>query len=95
MKRSSGIHAPYSMLRLIATSEEPRLQFARQLYDRCLERFGLEHEGTRLVAQYMSDLEYRNLGNAVSCPRSPMRSHLPNTLFARETTFVPLRSTIV
>jgi hypothetical protein len=79
----------------IPAAEDPRLLFARQLYDRCLERHGPEHEETRLVAQYMWDLERRGLGKAVSHSRSALRSQLPNRLFARETTFVPLRSSIV
>jgi hypothetical protein len=79
----------------MASSEDPRLLFARQLYDRCLERLGPEHEETRLVARYMSDLECRDLTTSVPNLRSPLRSELPNLLFARETTFVPLRSSIV
>jgi hypothetical protein len=69
--------------------------FARQLYDRCVERLGLEHEETRLVARYMSDLECRDVCKADPPSRSPLRSQLLNTLFARETTFVPLHSSIV
>jgi hypothetical protein len=34
-----------------------QLQFARQLYDRCLERHGEDHEQTRLVSDYISTLE--------------------------------------
>jgi hypothetical protein len=37
-----------------------RLQFARQLYDRCLERHGRDHEQTRLVLDYISVLENRD-----------------------------------
>ncbi len=83
------------MQRQIDTSEDPRLQFARLIHGRCLERLGPEHEETRLVAQYMSDLERRDVATSDSHSQSPLRSQLPNTLFARETTFVPLRSCIV
>jgi hypothetical protein len=83
------------MQREMAPSEDPRLLFARQLYDRCLERLGPEHEETRLVARYMSDLEFRDLDQAVRHSRSPLLSQLPNQLFARETTLVPLRSSII
>ena len=33
------------------------LQFARQLYDRCLERHGENNEQTRIVLRYISALE--------------------------------------
>lgn len=79
----------------IPAAEDPRLLFARQLYERCLERHGPDHDETRLVAQYMADLECRVLGKAVSPSRSPLLSQLPNTFLARETTFAPLRSSIV
>jgi hypothetical protein len=95
MKRFWGVDAPYSMPRPIAISEDPRLLFARQLYERCLERLGAQHEETRLVARYIHDLECGDLNNAVPPSRSPLRSQLPNTLFARETTFVPLRSSVI
>jgi hypothetical protein len=39
--------------------EDVRLQFARQLYDMCLERHGEDHEETRLVLKHMSKLESR------------------------------------
>lgn len=47
-----------------------RLQFARQLYDRCLERHGENHEQTRLVLDYISALENRDslsLGTEKRC----------------------------
>ena len=34
-----------------------QLQLARQLYDKCLERHGENHEQTRLVSSYISALE--------------------------------------
>ena len=36
-----------------------KLQFAYQLYDRCLERHGKNHEQTRIVLHYISALENR------------------------------------
>jgi hypothetical protein len=39
--------------------EDVRLQFARQLYDKCLERHGEDHEETRLVLKHISRLESR------------------------------------
>jgi hypothetical protein len=33
------------------------LQFAHQLYDRCRERHGDEHEYTKIVREYIRDLE--------------------------------------
>ncbi len=36
-----------------------KLQFAYQLYDRCLERHGKNHEQTRIVMHYISALEKR------------------------------------
>jgi hypothetical protein len=35
-----------------------KLQFARQLYDRSLERHGQDHEHTRLLLDYISALEH-------------------------------------
>ena len=43
-----------------------QLQFARQLYDRCLERHGRDHEQTRLVLDYISVLESRNASTKVT-----------------------------
>jgi hypothetical protein len=34
-----------------------QLQFARQLYDRCRERHGEDHEQTRLIQDYLSALQ--------------------------------------
>ena len=39
--------------------EDAKLQFARQLYDMCLERHGEDHEETRLVLKHISRLESR------------------------------------
>lgn len=36
-----------------------KLQFARQLYDKCLEQHGKNHEQTRIVLHYISTLENR------------------------------------
>jgi hypothetical protein len=40
-----------------------KLQFAHQLYDRCLERHGENHEQTRLVLDYISALQKPRLIN--------------------------------
>jgi hypothetical protein len=37
--------------------EDVRLQFARQLYARCLEQYGKHHPESRLVAKYIASLE--------------------------------------
>lgn len=37
-----------------------KLQFARQLYDKCLERHGKHHEQTRIMSRYISALENRD-----------------------------------
>ena len=37
--------------------EDVKLQFARQLYQHCLERRGAEHEQTRKLRDYVADLE--------------------------------------
>jgi hypothetical protein len=37
-----------------------KLQFARQLYERTLERHGKNHEQTRIVLHYISTLENRD-----------------------------------
>ena len=37
-----------------------KLEFARQLYDRSLERHGQDHEHTRLLLDYISALEHRH-----------------------------------
>jgi hypothetical protein len=42
-----------------AVEEDVRLQFARQLYDMCLERHGEDHEETRLVLKHIANLENR------------------------------------
>lgn len=51
-------------------SESPELQFARQLYDSCLEGRGPDHEQTRLVRDHMVALESRDLAKVgeVVCP---------------------------
>jgi hypothetical protein len=41
----------------IAIEEGEMIQFARQLYDMCLERHGRDHEQTRIAREYLSCLE--------------------------------------
>jgi hypothetical protein len=53
----------------IEDKEDVRLQFARQLYERCLEQRGEDHEETRLVSRYISDLESLKC----SCTRNDVR----------------------
>jgi hypothetical protein len=57
MKRSPGVEAPYSMPEQIAGLEDVKLQFARQLYDDCLERHGEDHQETRLLSEYISNFD--------------------------------------
>jgi hypothetical protein len=57
MKRSPGVEAPYSMPEQIAGLEDVKLQFARQLYDDCLERHGEDHQETRLLFEYIANFE--------------------------------------
>jgi hypothetical protein len=63
-------------------AEDVELQFARQLYERCLEVHGEGHEQTELVGRYIAALK----------DRDSRRRGLP---CLRETTFVPLPSTQV
>lgn len=44
----------------IAAVEDLKLQFARQLYERALERHGEDHEKTRLLSKYIAYLENLN-----------------------------------
>jgi hypothetical protein len=37
--------------------EDARLQFALQLYEDCLEKFGADHAETRLMARYIAICE--------------------------------------
>jgi hypothetical protein len=53
----------------IGDEENLRLQFARQLYERCLEERGEDHEETLLVSRYISDLESLKR----SCKRNDVR----------------------
>jgi hypothetical protein len=64
----------------IEADEDADLQFARRLYKGCLVRLGVHHELTRIVAQYVSELE--DLDSPMPLRRS--------TVGAQETTFVPL-----
>jgi hypothetical protein len=48
-----------SVRQIAAVDEDVRLQFARQIYDKCLERHGENHEQTRLAMEYLSGLENR------------------------------------
>jgi hypothetical protein len=48
----------------IAAEEDVELQFARQLYQSCLERHGEDHEQTRLMRQYVASFEKVRLAEA-------------------------------
>ena len=50
----------YNMESPSAEVDDLNLEFARQLYERCVERYGEDHEQTRLSARYISDLEARD-----------------------------------
>jgi hypothetical protein len=53
---------------IVLIDEYARLQFARQLYEKCLDRHGEQHEETRLVQQLVARLEARNqVGAIVQC----------------------------
>jgi len=57
MKRSPGVETPYGMPEEIAGLEDVKLQFARQLYDDCLERHGEDHQETLLLFDYLSSFD--------------------------------------
>jgi hypothetical protein len=48
-----------SVKQVATVAEDARLQFARQLFDMCLDRHGEDHEETRLVLKHISELERR------------------------------------
>jgi hypothetical protein len=52
--------APYNMENPSAGVDDLNLQLARQLYDRCMELYGEDHEETRLLGRYKSQLENRD-----------------------------------
>ena len=74
-----ALDSRYYVPRQHAATDDPELQFARQLYQACLERYGQDHQETRTVAGDHSDLENRNSTAA--------GAHSP--VLTRETTFVP------
>jgi hypothetical protein len=41
----------------LAAEKEERLQFFRQLYDRCREQHGEKHEETRMLRELISHVE--------------------------------------
>jgi hypothetical protein len=65
-------------------ADDANLKLARQLYESCLELRGEAHEETRLLREYISNLESRN-----SQAPGPHAQFLRD-VSARETTFVPL-----
>lgn len=86
MKRFRGVHALYNMPEETPAVEGLNLQFIRQLYETCLERYGEDHEQTRLLSKYISYLE-----NQESLPQPQGSSQM----FSRDSTFVPLPRRIV
>jgi hypothetical protein len=64
-----------------SAAEDPNLRFIRQLYETCLERYGEDHEQTRLLSKYISYLEDQE-------PRPQPQD--PSPVFSRDSTFVPL-----
>lgn len=42
---------------IAAIEQDSIVEFARQLYDACITRFGENHEQTRLAMEYISGLE--------------------------------------
>lgn len=57
VKRLPVVVALCSMPEQIAEVEDVKLQFARQLYDECLERHGEDHQETRLLWEYIFNFE--------------------------------------
>jgi hypothetical protein len=53
--------AQYNMENQSAGVDDPNLQLARQLYDRSMELYGEDHEQTRLLARYKSQMENRGV----------------------------------
>jgi len=41
----------------VAEVEDAKLQFARQIYERCREHHGEDHEQTRLTRDYLASFE--------------------------------------
>jgi hypothetical protein len=60
---------------IIAVHEDPRLQFACQLYAKCLERHGEEHEETRLVQELIARLEACSPRGAAVGVQQPIPVH--------------------
>ncbi len=76
-----GGAALYGMLlRSHEIVEDVKLQFARQLYQDCLERHGAEHEQTRKLRSYVADLERTSRPHKHSVPAEFSRSRLPSRM---------------
>ena len=60
--RRSAARSSHNMLTMMPDDDiaDLELQFARQLYARCLELHGEDHEQTRLVLNYVLALEHRD-----------------------------------
>jgi hypothetical protein len=69
VKRSEALTHDYNMETLGAVIDDVNLQFARQLYEGCLERYGEDHQQTRLMLQYVASFEKAATGRNES--RSP------------------------
>ena len=52
--------------------DDLNLQLARQLYDRCIELYGEDHEETRLLARYKSQMENRDLRAGLKSDEPPV-----------------------
>ena len=60
--------------------EDVKLQFARQLYQDCLERHGAEHEQTRKLRSYVTDLESMLRPHKRNFPAEFSQSSLPSRI---------------
>ena len=57
-------------------NEDLKLQFARQLYEGCLERHGEDHEQTRLILQYVATFKRHRL--ACVCTKTVLTKDSPS-----------------
>ena len=69
MKRSPTFAAQYCMQDPIVEAEDAKLQFARQIYERCQEQFGKDHEQTQLMRDYLASLEKSGTRRTSKYPR--------------------------
>jgi hypothetical protein len=59
-----GFDAQYCMQDPIAAVEDANLRLARQIYERCREQYGEDHEQTRFMQDYVATFEKRGTDEA-------------------------------